>query len=43
MSVFSLAGRFYTEFGLQPGTWQADEDLEFPQGLAAARPGCSRE
>ncbi len=34
VSVFSQAGSFYTEFGLQPGTGKAGEDLEFPQGLA---------
>ena len=39
VSVFSPAGRFYTEFGLQPGTGQADEDLEFPQGLAVTATG----
>ena len=39
VSVFSPAGRFYTEFGLQPGTGQADEDLEFPQGLAVTASG----
>ncbi len=39
VSVFSPAGRFYTEFGLQPGTRQADEDLEFPQGVTIAATG----
>ena len=39
VSVFSPAGRFYTEFGLQPGTGQADKDLEFPQGLAVTATG----
>ena len=39
VSVFSPTGRFYTEFGLQPGTVQADEDLEFPQGLAVTANG----
>ena len=39
VSVFSPAGRFYTEFGLQPGTGQAGEDLEFPQGLAVTATG----
>ena len=39
VSVFSPAGSFYTEFGLQPGTGQADEDLEFPQGLAVTATG----
>ena len=39
VSVFSPAGRFYTEFGLQPGTGQAAEDLEFPQGLAVTASG----
>ena len=39
VSVFSPAGRFYTEFGLQPGTGQADEDLEFPQGVAVTATG----
>ena len=34
VSVFSPSGRFYTEFGLQPSTANAGEDLEFPQGLA---------
>ena len=34
VSVFSRAGRFITEFGLQPGIAKADEDLEFPQSLA---------
>ena len=34
VSVFSPAGRFITEFGLQPGIAKADEDLEFPQSLA---------
>jgi phospholipase C len=37
VSVFSPAGRFYTEFGLRPGT--PHEDLEFPQGLAIAATG----
>ena len=39
VSVFSPAGLFYTEFGLQPGAGQADEDLEFPQGLAVTATG----
>jgi phospholipase C len=39
VSVFSPAGRFYTEFGLQPGSGPADEDLEFPQGLAVTATG----
>ena len=39
VSVFSPAGRFYTEFGLQPDTGQADEDLGFPQGLAVTAAG----
>ena len=39
VSVFSPAGGFYTEFGLQPGTAQADENLEFPQGLAVTAAG----
>ena len=39
VSVFSPAGRFYTEFGLQPGTGHADEDLEFPQGIAVTATG----
>jgi phospholipase C len=39
VSVFSPAGRFYTEFGLQPGSGQADEDLEFPQGLVVTATG----
>src|SRR6266702_3030043 len=44
VSVFSPAGSFYTEFGLQPGpgqagTGQADQDLEFPQGVAITATG----
>ena len=39
VSVFSPAGVFYTEFGLQAGLAQADEDLEFPQGVAVAATG----
>ena len=39
VSVFSPAGRFYTEFGLQPGDGQVAEDLEFPQGLAVTASG----
>jgi phospholipase C len=39
VSVFSPAGRFYTEFGLQPVTGQAAEDLEFPQGVAISAAG----
>ena len=39
MSVFSPAGRFFTEFGLQPDPAQAGEDLEFPQGVAAGVKG----
>ena len=39
VSVFSPAGRFYTEFGLQQGAGKAGEDLEFPQGLAVTARG----
>ncbi len=39
VSVFSPAGRFYTEFGLQPVTGRAAEDLEFPQGVAITAAG----
>jgi phospholipase C len=39
VSVFSPAGSFYTEFGLQPDPGRAAEDLEFPQGLAIAATG----
>ena len=39
VSVFSPAGRFYTEFGLQPDPGRGAEDLEFPQGLAIAATG----
>ncbi len=39
VSVFSPAGRFYTEFGLQPVTGRAEEDLEFPQGVAITAAG----
>ncbi len=39
VSVFSPAGSFYTEFGLQPDPGRADEDLQFPQGLAIAGMG----
>jgi phospholipase C len=39
VSVFSPAGSFYTEFGLQPDPGRADEDLQFPQGLAIAATG----
>jgi phospholipase C len=34
VSVFSPAGLFYTEFGLQQGAGKTGEDLEFPQSLA---------
>jgi len=37
VSVFSPAGRFYTEFGLQPGS--PAENLEFPQGVAVTATG----
>jgi phospholipase C len=39
VSVFSSTGRFYTEFGVQPGTAKAAEDLEFPQGAAVTAKG----
>ncbi len=39
VSVFSPAGRFYTEFGLQPDPGAAAEDLEFPSGLAVTAAG----
>ena len=39
VSVFSPAGRFYTEFGLQPGAALASEDLEFPEGLGVTADG----
>jgi phospholipase C len=39
VSVFSPAGRFSTEFGLQPGTGKASENLQFPQGLAVTAQG----
>ena len=39
VSVFSPAGLFYTEFGLQQGAGKAGEDLEFPQGLAVTARG----
>jgi tripartite motif-containing protein 71 len=39
VSVFSPAGRFYTEFGPQPGAGQAAEDLEFPQAVAVTATG----
>jgi len=39
VSVFSPAGSFYTEFGLQPDPGRADEDLQFPQGLAIGATG----
>ena len=39
VSVFSPAGRFYTEFGLQPDPGQADKDLEFPQDVAVPATG----
>ena len=39
VSVFSPAGRFYTEFGLQAELARADEDLEFPQAVAVAATG----
>jgi len=37
VSEFSPAGRFITEFGLQPDLAKADENLEFPQALAVTR------
>ncbi len=39
VSVFSPAGSFYTEFGLQQSAGKAGEDLEFPQGLAVTARG----
>jgi len=39
VSVFSPAGLFYTEFGLQQNDRKAGEDLEFPQGLAVTARG----
>ncbi|HEX5298133.1 MAG TPA: alkaline phosphatase family protein [Streptosporangiaceae bacterium] len=39
VSVFSPAGEFYTEFGLQAELAQADEDLEFPRSVAVAATG----
>src|SRR6266702_2275737 len=39
ISVFSQDGGFYTEFGLQPGTGQAGEDLEFPRDVAITAAG----
>jgi phospholipase C len=39
VSVFSPAGHFDTEFGLQPGTAKASEDLQFPQSLAVTAKG----
>jgi phospholipase C len=39
VSVFSPAGSFDTEFGLQPGIARASEDLEVPQGLAVTARG----
>jgi phospholipase C len=39
VSVFSPAGLFYTEFGLQPGLGQAAENLEFPQAVAVTGTG----
>jgi len=39
VSVFSPAGVFATEFGLQAGLAQADEDLEFPRGVAVTATG----
>ena len=39
VSVFSPAGQFYTQFGLQPGSGQAGEDLAFPQDVAVAATG----
>ena len=39
VSVFSPAGSFYTEFGLQPDPGRAAEDLEFAQDLAIAATG----
>ncbi|MFY9929238.1 MAG: NHL repeat-containing protein [Streptosporangiaceae bacterium] len=34
VSVFTPAGRFYTEFGLTAPPSRAGQDLQFPQGLA---------
>ena len=39
VSVFSPAGEFYTEFGLQAELARAAEDLEFPQDVAVAATG----
>ncbi|MBV9205187.1 MAG: hypothetical protein JO037_07245 [Actinobacteria bacterium] len=39
VSVFSPDGRFYTEFGLQPGLRHAAENLEFPQAVAVTATG----
>src|SRR5690348_9847190 len=39
VSVFSPAGRFYTEFGLQGELARAADDLEFPQDVAVAATG----
>src|SRR6204780_2353789 len=39
VSVFSPAGLFYTEFGLQQGSAKTGEDLEFPQSLAVTTRG----
>jgi phospholipase C len=39
VSVFSPAGRFYTEFGLQTDPARAGEDLVFPQGVAVTAAG----
>jgi phospholipase C len=39
VSVFSPAGSFYTEFGLQAAPARAGEDLAFPQGVAVTAAG----
>jgi phospholipase C len=39
VSVFSPAGTFYTEFGLQADAAQAGQDLAFPQGVAVGATG----
>jgi phospholipase C len=39
VSVFSPAGRFYTEFGLAAAPARAGEDLAFPQGVAVTAAG----
>ena len=39
VSVFSPAGSFYTEFGLQQAAGKTGDDLEFPQSLAVTARG----